>query len=140
MASINPSLDLLIRLARFQATVNRKFDKLSIHGLGMNDLLIMHALQQAPMEKLRRVDLAEKIGVTASGITRLLLPMEKIGWVAREAGERDARVTYAVLTKAGKQLYKDAVKSANYIAADIIPAGKAEKHPLNQLLQLFDNN
>lgn len=139
MATISNSLNMLMKLTRFQASVTRKFEQLSVHGMGLNDLLIMHALHQAPLGRLRRVDLAEKIGVTASGITRLLIPMEKTGWVEREAGERDARVTYAVLTKEGKQLYRDAIKTANYIAADIIPPSKADKHPLTQLLQLFDN-
>lgn len=40
--------------------------------------------------------------------TRLLIPLEKIGLVARERDARDARVGYAVLTKAGERVLKDA--------------------------------
>lgn len=140
MSNTISSLEVLIRLARFQAAVTRKFDRLSAHGLNFNDLLIIHVLKQAPKEKMRRVDLAEKLGVTASGITRMLIPMEKMGWINRESDTRDARIAYAVLTSAGKQLYKDAIKTANYIAEDIIPKNKLSAHPVSQLLNLLNNN
>lgn len=136
--TINP-LDLLIGLARFQATANRQFDRLSVHGLNFNDFLIIHTLKQAPKEKMRRTDLAEKLGITASGITRMLIPMEKLGWVEREADARDARIAYAVLTPAGKQLYKDAFKTANHIAEDIIPKNALNSLPVTPLLEILNN-
>lgn len=140
MSNINHSLTLLIQLARFQALVARKFDQLSVHGLGFNDLLVLHTLQQAPKEKLRRIDLAERIGITASGVTRMLLPMEKNGWVTREISERDARIGFAVLTPAGKRLYKDAIKTAERIAGDIIPPHQLTDGALLPMLQFLDNH
>lgn len=129
MSSINNSLKLLMNLAKIQAVISRKFDSLSVHGIGFNDFLILHLLQQAPNEQLRRTELAEKIGLTASGITRLLLPIEKMGLIAREANERDARVSYAKLTPTGKRIYDEALKAANAISEDIIPTDYLKKEP-----------
>jgi DNA-binding MarR family transcriptional regulator len=129
MSQINATLKLLMNLAKIQAVISRKFDRLAFHGIGFNDFLILHLLQQAPGEQLRRNELAEKIGLTASGITRLLLPMEKIGLVAREANERDARITYAKLTPTGRQIYNEALLLANSIAEEIVPAEYLKKEP-----------
>jgi DNA-binding MarR family transcriptional regulator len=58
-------------------------------------------LANAPEQALRRVDLAEGLGLTASGVTRLLDGLERDGLVAKRSCAHDARVTYAVLTKEG---------------------------------------
>jgi len=127
-----------MNLAKIQAVIARRFDKLSVHGIGFNDFLILHLLQQAPSEKLRRIDLADKIGLTASGITRMLLPMEKMRWIAREANERDARVSYVVLTKAGQQLYVDSRETANAVAKEIIPVENIKNNqPVAELFKLL---
>ena len=58
-------------------------------------------LSQAEERSLRRIDLARGLGLTASGVTRLLDGLEREGLVAKATCNRDARVTYAVLTEAG---------------------------------------
>ena len=65
---------------------------------------------------MRRIELAESIGLSASGITRLLLPMEKTGLVTKEVNPRDARVSLVKLTKTGKQMFNDSEKSLNQCA------------------------
>jgi len=60
-------------------------------------LLLANARERA----LRRVDLAEALGLTPSGVTRLLDGLERDGLVAKRSCVHDARVTYAVLTDAG---------------------------------------
>jgi DNA-binding MarR family transcriptional regulator len=141
MSTINPSLKLLMNLAKIQAVIARRFDSLSIHGIGFNDFMVLYLLQQAPGEKLRRIDLAEKAGLTASGITRALLPMEKNGLVAREANERDARVSYVVLTKTGRRIYEEALETANAAAKEIIPAASIKNNTsLAALLKLLGGN
>jgi DNA-binding MarR family transcriptional regulator len=125
---INSTLKFILKLAKAQTTINRRFDaKLSSYGLGFNDFVILYHLSQAPHEKLRRIDLAEKLGLTASGITRMLAPMEKIGLVSRESNERDARVSYAVLAPGGKRLLEESIKTAEHAAADIFPGSKTKK-------------
>ncbi|NQX40742.1 MarR family transcriptional regulator [Pedobacter steynii] len=119
-----------MNLAKVQAVISRRFDRLNIHGIGFNDFMILYLLQQSAAGKMRRIDLADQIGLTASGITRMLLPMEKIGLVAREANERDARVSYVVLTSVGKQLFEEAEKTASALAGEIIPALKPKEMTL----------
>jgi DNA-binding MarR family transcriptional regulator len=136
MMTIDPALNLILGLSRLQATMNRKLDgQLSIHGLSFNDFVILYYLTLAPGEKLRRIDLAEKIGVTASGVTRILAPMEKIGLVSRETNERDARISYVVLAPGGKRLFEESLKTAEYIATELFPISKTKKvEKLSELL------
>jgi len=90
------------------------------HGLGLSDFAALHHLAQAPGARLRRVDLARRLALTPSGVTRLLAPLERRGIVAREADGQDARATFAVLTRAGRALVKDATASATAIAETIL--------------------
>lgn len=102
----NDSLLLLINIMKVHSIIARRFDRLSVHGLGFSDFTILYLLESAPGEKMRRIDLAEKIGLTASGITRLLAPLEKTGFINREANTRDARVSHVVITASGKKYIK----------------------------------
>ena len=51
---------------------------------------------------MRRIDLAESLQLTPSGVTRLLDGLERVGLVEKASCPSDARVTYAVLTDAGR--------------------------------------
>lgn len=78
------------------------------HGLTINDYECLLLLARAEERRMRRVDLAEQLILTASGVTRLLDGLEKEGWVDRAACASDRRVTYAVLTDEGYQKLQDA--------------------------------
>lgn len=80
----------------------------SIHGIGFTEFMVLHHLKGAHHKTMRRIDLAQKLGLTASGITRLVAPMEKIGLVEKEANPRDARVSLVKITKAGETILADA--------------------------------
>ena len=116
------SLEFCIRLTRAYATLTRRLDNAlsNLHGLSFGDFMILYYLDRAPGSRLRRIDLAERLGVTASGVTRSLLPMEKLGLVTREPDPRDARVGYASLTDAGQQLLKYALVSVEPITKEAI--------------------
>lgn len=73
---------------------------------------------------MRRIDLAEKIGLTASGVTRILLPMEKIGLVSREINERDARVSYVLLASGGKAKLSEAMERAEMLCEESVPENR----------------
>ena len=115
--------------------MSRRFDSLSAHGISFSDFMIMYLLSQATDGKMRRVDLADRIGLTSSGVTRILVPMEKIGLIKREANDRDARVSYAVLTDTGREILEDALVTAVAKAKEIIqPASVKETNALADLL------
>ncbi|WP_228445320.1 MarR family winged helix-turn-helix transcriptional regulator [Chryseobacterium nakagawai] len=113
-----------MNINKVQSVIARKFDSLSAHGLGFNDFVILYILSQSPESKMRRIDLAEKIGVTASGITRLLNPLEKVGLVTRETNERDARVSYVLITLNGKKIFEEAKITAELATNDILLSKK----------------
>ena len=73
------------------------------HGLTINDYEALLHLSQADENGLERVDLAERLMLTPSGVTRLLDGLERDGWVRKGTCESDARVTYAVLTEEGRE-------------------------------------
>jgi DNA-binding MarR family transcriptional regulator len=90
------------------------------HGLGLSDFAALHHLADAPGGRLRRVDLARRLALTPSGVTRLLGPLERRGIVAREQDGHDARATYALLTRSGKALMRDATATVTAIAEGIL--------------------
>ena len=71
------------------------------HGLTVVGYEALLLLSEAPERALRRIDLARGLGLTASGVTRLLDGLERAGLVEKRTCSEDARVTYAVLTDAG---------------------------------------
>lgn len=114
-------LEFCIKLSRAHANVTRRLDNAlsGLHGLSFGDFMILYNLERAPGSKLRRVDLADRLGVTPSGVTRSLLPLEKLGLVSRQPEPRDGRVGYATLTDSGAQLLNYAMVSACAIAQDL---------------------
>lgn len=138
---ISTDLLLLINITKVQAILSRKFDALSVHGLSFSDFTILYILTNSSDYKIRRIDLAEKIGLTASGITRLLNPLEKIGLVSRETNERDARVSYVVITDTGKRVFEEAKKTAESITAEALSfkKNKSLKASIDLLFELGGN-
>lgn len=123
------ALDFCLRLARAQALIVRRFDSIlgNLHGLSFGDYQLLYHLQRAPGGRLRRIDLAERLALTASGITRSLMPLEKIGLVARQADARDARVGYAVITEAGQALLIHADATAQALGQELLQDAPAEQ-------------
>src|ERR671935_703997 len=92
-----------VAFLRAHAAVTRQLDRelVNEHGLTINDYEVLLRLARAEGRRMRRVDLAEQVMLTPSGITRLLDGLEQFGYVERAACASDRRVTYAVLTDAG---------------------------------------
>lgn len=137
MKQISPSVEFLLLLAKFEAIVSRRLDA-RLGGIGFTEFQILYHLSNAEDEKMRRVDLAEQIGLTASGITRLLLPMEKIGLVKKQTDSSDARVSYVSLAKGGKQKLVEGMERAELFVEDVLPGLDAKKvQDLSKVLGLL---
>jgi DNA-binding MarR family transcriptional regulator len=108
-----PAVEAWIHLIRGQSAATRAVNAQLVtdHGLTINDFECLLLLARAEERRMRRVDLAESLILTASGVTRMLDGLEKEGWVDRAACESDRRVTYAVLTDAGYAKLQEASKS-----------------------------
>lgn len=126
--------ELIIALAFLQTQLLKQVDNhLSPHGISFSEFMVMYYLNNAPKKTMRRIDLAENIGLSASGVTRLLNPMEKIKLVQKELNPRDARVSLVKLSGAGEQIFNDAMVSFEQSAESILK-------PLNskQIASLFE--
>ena len=102
-----------MRLLRGHASVIRSISAQLVadHCLTVNDYEALLHLARADGGRMRRVDLAERLILTASGVTRLLDGLETSGWVERASCASDRRVTYAVLTPAGRKKLHEASES-----------------------------
>lgn len=135
MATTSPG-ELLIQLTKFQAIIQRRLGgPLSLYGIGLTEFLILRSLDQAPVHKMRRIDLAEAVGLSASGVTRVLNPMEKIGLVEKDHIERDARVRLVALTEAGKNVFEEAQVAFNQAAEPLLaPIDQKKQKTLADLI------
>ena len=112
-ATQHPAVTAWVGLVRAHATTVRRFNAQLVadHGLTINDFEVLLHLSQAEGRQLRRVDLAERVVLTPSGITRLLEGLERCGYVERASCASDARVTYAQLTDEGHAKLREASRS-----------------------------
>ena len=102
------------------------------HGLTINDYEALLHLARAEGGRMRRVDLADQLLLTASGVTRLLEGLERAGFVERASCASDRRVTYAVLTVTGREKLEEASKS--HVAG--VEAFFEERFTAEELVQL----
>ncbi len=72
------------------------------HGLTVNDFEVLRRLSLEPDGRMRRVNLAQVVSLTPSGITRLLDGLEAAELVCKDGCAGDARVTYARITDGGR--------------------------------------
>jgi DNA-binding MarR family transcriptional regulator len=107
------AVEAWVRLLRGHAVTRRSLDAQlqGTHGLTVNDYEALLLLSRADGNHMRRVDLADGLQLTASGVTRLLDGLEGQGLVAKSTCSSDARVTYAVLTDAGRTKLEEAASS-----------------------------
>jgi DNA-binding MarR family transcriptional regulator len=102
-----------IRLLQGHAAATRELsgDLVRDHGLTINDYEALLRLSRADDHRLKRVELAESLVLTPSGVTRLLDGLERAGYVEKGSCDSDARITYAVLTDAGLDKLREASRS-----------------------------
>jgi DNA-binding MarR family transcriptional regulator len=102
-----------VSFLRAHATVIRELsaELVAAHGLTINDYEVLLRLSRAPDRRMRRVDLAQDVLLSPSGITRLLGGLEQAGLVERAACDSDARVVYAQLKPAGSTKLRAAAKT-----------------------------
>jgi DNA-binding MarR family transcriptional regulator len=71
--------------------------------LTLNDFECLLVLSRAEDARMKRVELARRLMLTPSGITRLLEGLEQEGLVRRTTCPTDLRVAYAELTPDGRK-------------------------------------
>ena len=74
---------------------------LAKHDLTLGDYQVFVYLSEAPDRSMRMCDLADRLQLSPSGLTRRLDGLVKAGFVTREPSVDDRRVMLATLTPAG---------------------------------------
>ena len=117
MQSTTPQTEFIMLQSLLSAKLTKRVEgQLSFHGISFTEYLILRFLNEAPQKTMRRIDLAECVGISASGVTRLLAPMEKRKLVEKEANARDARVSLVKISRTGERIYKEASVSFEHSA------------------------
>src|SRR5262245_9370842 len=127
-----------IAYLRSHAAIKRQLnaDLLEGHGLTLSDYEVLLRLSQAEEHSMRRIDLAESVLLTASGITRLLDGLESAGWVEKRTCASDARVSYAKLTDAGHGKLREAAVT-HLAGIDELFTGRYSEDELETLSRLL---
>jgi MarR family 2-MHQ and catechol resistance regulon transcriptional repressor len=133
-----PSTDAFANLATAYAVLTRELSASLVeqHGLTINDYGCLLRLSRAGDQGMRRIDLANELQLSPSGITRLLDRLEDQGLVGKGECKEDARVSYAILTEQGLNKLRGAapghVEDIDRHLADVLD--EEEMRTLTELL------
>ncbi len=78
------------------------------HGIGLSEFRALQSLTQAADGELRMQELAGKVGLGQSSVTRLVGRLNRAGFAFRDLCPNDKRGVYAVITEDGKRRHADA--------------------------------
>ncbi len=124
--------EVIINLSFVSSKIMKQVDnELSVHGISFSELMVMYHLQNSSNKTMRRINLADSIGLTASGVTRLLNPMERRKLIKKKANPRDARVSLVKLSPSGVKIFAEAMASFEHVSGRIL-----ESFDQNQTTQL----
>jgi len=131
--------DLTFTLLAAAAKLTRRLDGSlsSIKGISFSEFQLLSSLEAHPASAATRVNLAQAVGLTPSGVTRALKPLEKLGFVETIKDGRDARRSLAKLTEAGLELVSDATGVVNDTLESVTPIQRLSDDDLKQLTDLL---
>jgi DNA-binding MarR family transcriptional regulator len=113
MATTTPAADTLSEaelgawrgFLRAHAALVRALDEEldNAHGLPLTSYDVLTHLEAAPGGRLRMAELADRVRLSRSGLTRLVDRLERGGLLARDTECSDGRGCFAVLTERGAE-------------------------------------
>ena len=77
------------------------------------------AIISIPVDGIEMSELARKLGLDNSTVTRLILRLEKKGWVYREKSRRDKRAIIVVLNNKGLKIQQEIEKKIESIGEKV---------------------
>ncbi|MDP8959322.1 MAG: MarR family transcriptional regulator [Actinomycetota bacterium] len=81
------------------------------HGLSLAAYDVLLRLARGPEKGLRMTELAERVMLSPSGVTRTVDGLAAKGLVVRQADPEDGRVALASLTQEGRQALREAART-----------------------------
>ena len=130
-------MELSEAASAMRTAVNRTLQQRA--GLSLAENLVLCQVAMAPDGRLKMVDIADRLGIVKSAVTKTVDRLEARGWVSRRRDDRDRRTVYATLTPVGadtfqrtQPLFADAVTS--HLSGPLSTAEVAElRHLLGKL-------
>jgi DNA-binding MarR family transcriptional regulator len=107
------------------------------HGLAVTEFSVLLTLSKEPDRQMRRVDIADAVRLSPSGITRLLDRLMADGLVEKGDCAEDARVSYARLTDKGFERCRAAAPIYD-AAVDGVLTGRLSEEELETLTDLLE--
>jgi len=133
--------NLLLSFASAWNRIERRLDSSlgAIRGISLAEYRLLRALADAPNSQASRVDLAHAVGLTPSGVTRALRPMEKLGVVTTIKSKRDARLALAALSPSGRELVEDASTVVDDAMQDFLSRSLKVNENLDEMIGLLED-
>lgn len=105
-------------------------------GLDLMEYDVLVTLAGGPSEGMRPTDLADRVLLTKSGMTRLLQRLEERGLVSREACPLDRRAHFIAMTAAGRHhLRRAAPGLLRGLAAVLAPLSPGDLNALRSIAE-----
>lgn len=117
-----PELEVWAELEQVHAGLARGLDRVLAreHDLSLHEFELLDAVGSAPAQRLRMSELAARVPLTASGLTRMVARLARDGLVARVECSVDGRVTYVQLTDAGRARLHAAAETHAVAVGDLL--------------------
>ncbi|WP_433237813.1 MarR family winged helix-turn-helix transcriptional regulator [Streptosporangium sp. CA-135522] len=97
------------------------------HGLGLSEFRALGHLAASPTSELRMQELADRIGLNQSSVTRLVARLNVAEFTYRDPCPDDKRGVYTVITERGRARYAEASRTYDKtLNAALAEAGRAD--------------
>jgi len=113
----------------------RKAQETALEGsqLDLSEYDVLLTLAHGPPEGVRPTELAERVLLTKSGVTRLLVRLEERGLIEDRACPTDRRGRYVAISPSGRRLFRRAAPALlRSIGAALAPLSPAELSALQR--------
>ncbi|MFL5681092.1 MAG: MarR family winged helix-turn-helix transcriptional regulator [Chloroflexota bacterium] len=140
LAASDPRLDVWRSFLLAHARLFRRLDEelRAEHGLSLPEYDALLQLAQSPERRLRMTQLASRVLLSKSGVTRLIDRLVADGYVARSQCSHDARGAEAVLTPEGLERLR-AAATTHLRGIDTYFLGALDERDLATLRRSMDS-
>ena len=136
----HPSVvSLMFDFLNTASALEHRLDRaLSFRGISFSEYKLLSVLAESSQIGTPRAELAARVGLTPSAITRALKPLEKLGYIDTARNQRDARQSLAIITSAGLELQKNAHNVVSDVLRELSISSATSKQILDFRSRLTD--
>ncbi len=136
---MDKKLQFFLQMQKVNNNVTRRFDR-GLSGLGFNEFAILLHLNQSESGSMSCVALAEALGLTASAITRILGPMEKVGYIKRAPHEQDKRISLISIARGGTAYLENSMENALDLSDTMLPKEVLKESSISDAMTTLSNS